>query len=55
MAIVAPLRWVPLVRHGGQMLDRLYPLYDQTQLRDPAALVYGPPPLDVTGQSLAPP
>ena len=52
---VAPLRWVPLIRDGGQMLDRLYPLYDQTQLRDPAALVYGPPPKDVTGQSLAPP
>ncbi len=52
---VAPLRWVPLIRDGGQMLDRQYPLYDQTRLRDADLLEYGPPPTDVTGQSLSPP
>jgi hypothetical protein len=47
----APLRWIPVLRDGGQMLNRAYPLYDQTNLRDPRTLDFGPPA--ATGSSAA--
>jgi hypothetical protein len=43
---MAPLRYVPVLRDGGQMLDRAFPLYDMTDLRNPRTLDIGPPPAD---------
>jgi hypothetical protein len=43
---MAPLRYVPVLRDGGQMLDRAFPLYDLTNLRNPRTLDLGPPPAD---------
>jgi hypothetical protein len=40
---IAPLRYVPVLRDGGQMLNRAYPLYGLTGTHDPRLLDIGPP------------
>jgi hypothetical protein len=45
---VAVLRWSPLTRDGGAMLDRQYPLYNLTDMSDPRSLWYAPPADAVT-------
>jgi hypothetical protein len=42
----APIRYVPVLRDGGQMLSRAYPLYNVTELRDSRTLDFGAPPAD---------
>ncbi len=40
---VGVFTWDPLVRDGGAKLNRAYPLYDMTKVRDPRALAMEPP------------
>ena len=40
---IANLLWAPLIRDGGAKLNRLYPLYDMTTMRDNRAMQFGPP------------
>jgi hypothetical protein len=40
---VANLVWSPLIRDGGAKLNRAYPLYDVTTMRDQRAMNFGPP------------
>lgn len=40
---VGVFTWAPLTRDGGAKLNRAYPLYDLTKVRDPRALRIAPP------------
>lgn len=40
---VGVFTWAPLTRDGGAKLNRAYPLYDLTKVRDARALTIGPP------------
>lgn len=42
-AETANLLWSPLIRDGGAKLNRQYPLYDLTKMRDSQSLQFGPP------------
>ena len=39
----ANLLWSPLIRDGGAKLNRAYPLYNFTRMRDRVAMDFGPP------------
>ena len=40
----ATILWNPLIRDGGAKLNRMYPLYNVTNMRDGQALIFGPIP-----------
>ena len=40
----ATILWNPLIRDGGAKLNRMYPLYNVTNMRDAQALSFGPVP-----------
>jgi hypothetical protein len=40
---IATFTWNPLTRDGGAKLNRAYPLYEITKVRDPRALAVSPP------------